>query len=116
MDGAVEVQVARRFGARVRPDGITADEVHEVRAPDLALLDRLSNLDKRPIESPLEPDLELHAGRVHRRDRPVGRRQVPVYRLLAKDVLAGRRRRLDHVPVRVSRRAHQDRIDRVVGD
>ena len=79
--------------------------MHDVRTADLTLLDRLTSVEKGRIETPVETDLKLYSRALHRSERSVGRRQVPVNRLLAKDMFTRLRCRLDEIGMRIPRRA-----------
>ena len=59
----------------------------------------------------METDLELDPGRVRRADGSKRRLEIERDRLLAEDVLSGRRSGLDHRYVERRRRGDRDRID-----
>lgn len=61
----------------------------ELRGADLAGVDGGATLGKGLVPAPVEPDLERHAGRMGRGNRPVRIFKGQGHRLLAEDRLAG---------------------------
>ena len=86
---------------RRRRRRVATDDVQQVRRADLARGHGRTYAREVRVESPVEPDLELHAGLRHRRQRFVDPVEGVVHRLLAEDVLARPRRLADQPRVRV---------------
>ena len=109
--GHVEEQPAR--DARVlerRRRGIPARDAREVRLAQLAGGHGIAHGLMRRIEAAVEADLERHAGRRHRGERPIDLGEIERHGLLAQDRLAGACGLLDQRRMRRRARADRDRL------
>jgi hypothetical protein len=116
VDGRVDED--RGAVRRRRLVGVAGRRAEQHGLADSPGLDRLAQPAEGGVEAALEADLEDDAGTLAGFDRPVAAGQVRRERLLAEDVRAGGRRGLDHLRVRVGRRADDDAVEplELVGD
>jgi hypothetical protein len=85
--------------------------VHQVRRPDLALQDGVSNSDEIGVKSPVEPDLQFDARPLHFLKSAIDVRKRMINRFLAENVLTGTGRSDDQIGMGFGRGTDQDSID-----